>query len=493
MPGNATDVSNVLPANHMLIGDSWITESSGGSFQHVNPSTGKEQSTVPLAGPGEMDRAVQEARAAGRLWREYMPNERRDVLLRIASLLRARTDELAAIATLENGAPSCFTPVLCGELPAEYFTYYAGWVDKLCGEHVPVYPMKALDYTRPEPYGVVAVIIPWNGPMTSIGQKVAPALAAGNCVVLKPPELAPFTSIRFAELCLEAGLPPGVLNVVPSGPEGGDALVRHPGVDKISFTGGGATAHKVLQAAGENLTPVVLELGGKSANIVFDDADLDKAITMAVQIGIATLSGQGCVLPTRLLVQDTVYDEVVEQVVDLSETLTVGDPWEPDTVMGPVISADHCARIEGTIKRAQDEGAGQLLTGGQRLGGGLADGYFLPPTVFGGVDNRSHLAQEEIFGPVLSVIKFSSEAEAVSLANDTKYGLGAFVHTSDVTRAHSLAADLDAGYIGVNGFPLMPPNAPFGGVKQSGHGREGGLEGLREFVRIKNVYVEMEG
>lgn len=493
MPGNSIDATDVLPANRMLIGDSWITESSGGTFQHVNPSTGKEQSTVLLAGPAEMDRAVQEARAAVRLWREYLPNERRDVLLRIASLLRAHTDELAAIATLENGAPSCFTPVLCGELPAEYFTYYAGWVDKLCGEVIPVYPMKALDYTRAEPYGVVAVIIPWNGPLTSIGQKVAPALAAGNCVVLKPPELAPFTSIRFAELCREAGLPPGVLNVVPGGPEGGDALVRHPGVDKISFTGGGVTAHKVLQAAGENLTPVVLELGGKSANIVFDDADLDKAITMAVQIGIATLSGQGCVLPTRLLVQDAVYDEVVEQVVDLSETLTVGDPWEPDTVMGPVISAEHCARIEGTIKRAQDEGAGQLLTGGKRLAGSLADGYFLSPTVFGAVDNRSHLAQEEIFGPVLSVIKFNSEAEAVSLANDTRYGLGAFLHTRDVTRAHRLAADLDAGYIGVNGFPLMPPNAPFGGVKQSGYGREGGLEGLREFVRTKNVYVELEG
>lgn len=493
MAGTVTQTTKALPANHMLIGDNWITESRGGTFQHVNPSTGKVQSTIPLAGREEMDSAVGAARAAMPLWRDYTPNERRDVLLRIAALLREHTDELASIATLENGAPSCFTPVLCGELPAEYFTYYAGWVDKLCGELIPVYPMKALDYTRAEPYGVVAVIIPWNGPLTSIGQKVAPALAAGNCVVLKPPELAPFTSIRFAELCREAGLPPGVLNVVPGGAEGGDALVRHPGVDKISFTGGGATAHKVLQAASENLTPVVLELGGKSANIVFEDADLDKAITMAVQVGIATLSGQGCVLPTRLLVQDTVYDEVVEQVVDLSESLTVGDPWQPDTMMGPVISAGHCSRIEDTIKRAQSEGAGRLLTGGQRLGGDLADGYFLPPTVFGDVDNRSHLAQEEIFGPVLSVIKFGSESEAVSLANDTKYGLGAFLHTSDVTRAHRVAADLEAGYVGVNGFPLMPPNAPFGGVKQSGHGREGGLEGLREFVRTKNIYVELEG
>ncbi|MCX2934420.1 aldehyde dehydrogenase family protein [Mycobacterium sp. CVI_P3] len=476
----------------MLIGAEWISEGTGGRYDHVNPATGKVQRSIALAGPSEIDRAVAAARTAFPKWKALPSNQRRDIMLRIAELLRRDTDELAGIATLENGAPSTFTPILAGELPAEYFTYYGGWVDKLCGEAIPVYPMQALDYTIPEPYGVVAVIIPWNGPLTSIGQKVAAALAAGNCVVLKPSELAPFTSLRFAELCLEAGLPPGVLNVVPGGPKGGEALVSHPGVDKISFTGGGATATKVLQGAAKSLTPVILELGGKSANLVFEDADLDKAVAMAVQTSVATLSGQGCVLPTRLIVQDSVYDEVIEQVVDLTESLTVGDPWDPATVVGPVVSAHHCSRIEGVIARARQEGAGELLTGGERVGGELSGGYYLQPTIFGDVDNRSHLAQEEIFGPVLSVLRFRNEDEAVSLANDTKYGLGAFVHTTNLTTAHNVVRRLDAGYIGVNGFALMPPNAPFGGVKQSGYGREGGSDGIREFVQSKNVYIDLE-
>jgi aldehyde dehydrogenase (NAD+) len=283
-----------------------------------------------------------------------------------------------------------------------------------------------------------------------------------------------------------------VLNVVPGGPVGGEVLVRHPGVDKVSFTGGGATARRVASAAAEQLTPVILELGGKSANIVFEDADLDKAVTMAVQVGIATLSGQGCVLPTRLLVQTSIYDEVLEPVVDLARTVVVGDPFDGDTLMGPVISAGHCDRIQGIIADAERGGAGRLVLGGRRLGGDLADGFFLPPTIFADVDNRSPLAQEEIFGPVLSVLRFGTEAEAVALANDTQYGLGAFLHTSNLGRAHRMAAALDAGYIGINGFPLLPPNAPFGGVKSSGYGREGGHDGLLEFLRTKNVYVELE-
>ena len=480
-----------LSSRGLLIDGRWHDPDS--RSDHVNPATGKVQASVPLAGPGAMDDAVRAARRALPGWRDWPAADRRDVLLRIAARLRREADDLGTLATLENGAPASFTPVLCGALPAEYFTYYAGWVDKLEGGVVPLDPNRALDYILPEPYGVVAVIIPWNGPLTSVGQKVAPALAAGNTVVLKPPELAPFTSLRFGELSLEEGLPAGVLNVVPGGPEAGDALVRHPGVDKISFTGGIATARTVQAAAADQLTPLVLELGGKSANIVFADAELDAAVTMAVQMGIATLSGQGCVLPTRLLVEDSVYDEVVEQVVDLSESLVVGDPFDPSTIMGPVISAGHCQRIEAVIARAQSEGAGRLLMGGKRLEADLADGYFLPPTIFGEVDNRSDLAQNEIFGPVLSVLRFHTEAEAVAVANDTRYGLGAYVHTRDLQRAHRTARQLEAGYVGVNGFPLLPPGAPFGGTKDSGYGREGGRAGLMEFVQWKNVYVELGG
>lgn len=489
---SSTATPDILPAPGLFIDNAIVSDTTGELFQHVNPATGKTQRSVPLAAPADVNQAVMSSRAAFPAWRDFPVDERRQILARIADLLLDNVDELGTIATLENGVPQQFAPVLCGSLPAEYFRYYAGWVDKIEGQVIPVYPMQALDYTRPEPYGVVAVIIPWNGPMTSMGQKVAPALAAGNCVVLKPPELAPFTAVRFAELCRDAGLPPGVLNVIPGGPAAGDALVRHREVDKISFTGGGATARRIMAAAGEQLTPVVLELGGKSANIVFDDADLDKAVSMAVQVGLATLSGQGCVLPTRLLVQDTVYDDVLEQVVDLASTVVVGDPFNGDTLMGPVVSAGHCARIEGVIADAVSSDNGRLVLGGHRLGGDLADGFFLPPTVFADVNNRSALAQEEIFGPVLSVIRFGSESEAVTLANDSRYGLGAFVHTSDLRRAHRTAAQLEAGYVGVNGFPLLPPNAPFGGVKESGHGREGGLDGLREFLRTKNVYVELE-
>lgn len=341
----------------------------------------------------------------------------------------------------------------------------------------------------PEPYGVVGAIVPWNGPMMGMGQKAAPALAAGNTVVAKPPEISPFGAIRFAELALEAGIPPGVLNVVPGGAEAGEALVRHPGVDKVSFTGGTATARLVMAAAAETLKPLALELGGKSANVIFGDADLDLAVTAAAFLGATLLSGQGCALPTRLYVHDDVYDEVVGGVVAQVEATAVGDPLAPGTVMGPVVTEAACDRIMGVIRRAEDEGAGTLLTGGRRLGGDLADGYFVAPTVFGDVDQNSALARDEIFGPVLSVLRFSDEDEVVSRVNDSAYGLSAYLHTRDVARAHRLAARFEVGSVVVNAFPAGSPTAPFGGVKQSGFGREGGRAGIDELLRPKNVFI----
>jgi acyl-CoA reductase-like NAD-dependent aldehyde dehydrogenase len=308
-------------------------------------------------------------------------------------------------------------------------------------------------------------------------------------VILKPPELAPFSSARFAEICLEAGLPPGVLNVVPGGPEAGDALVRHPGVDKISFTGGLETARRVMSAAAENLTPVAMELGGKSANIIFPDADLSVAVPFAA-MGAMIRTGQGCFLPTRLLVHESLYDDVVPRIVHIVRSLVAGDPSEESTQLGPVISAGHCARIQTAVERALAEKAGTLLTGGERLGGPLSDGFFLAPTVFGDVDNLSSLAQEEVFGPVLSILRFSDEEEAVALANGTRYGLGAFLWTKDLKRAHSMARLLRAGCVCVNGL-AMPTNAPFGGVGASGFGREGGRAGIDEFLRPKNVYLQL--
>jgi acyl-CoA reductase-like NAD-dependent aldehyde dehydrogenase len=334
---------------------------------------------------------------------------------------------------------------------------------------------------------VVGAIVPWNGPMMGMGQKAVPALAAGNAVVVKPPEIAPFGALRFAELALEAGLPPGVLNVVVGGAAAGDALVRHRGIDKVSFTGGCATARLVMAAAAETPTPLTFELGGKSANIIFPDADLDVATSMAAMLGAVLLSGQGCALPTRLYVHDDVYDDVVDRFVSAIESVTVGDPFDPAVLMGPVVSERSCTRILGVIQRALDDGAGTLLTGGRRLHGALADGYFLAPTVFGDVDHDSSLAREEIFGPVLSVLRFHDEDEVVAKANDSDFGLSAYLHTGDASRAQRVARRLEVGTVIVNGFAAMSPGAPFGGVKQSGFGREGGRAGIEEFVRRKNV------
>lgn len=485
----STETDVALPSGAMLIGGDWVSESSGGRREQINPATGKVLTSFGMAGPTEIDGAVRAARAAFPAWRAMPPNERRALLFRLASLLDEHVDHQSVLRTLETGAP--LKRGKRQSLAAEWIHYYAGWTDKLEGQTIASYPGRALDYTKVEPYGVVAVLIPWNGPVVSAAMKAAPALAAGNCVVLKPSELGPLATLHFGELCIEAGLPPGVINIVPGGADAGAALVSHPDVDKISFTGGGATARRILAAAAEQLTPVVLELGGKSANLVFADADLDAATMIGLQGGIVNLSGQGCVLATRMLVESRVYHEMEGRVVAMAEAIAVGDPFAPGTQMGPVISEDAAERILGTVRSACDGGHGELLTGGSRLGGDLADGYFIGPTVFGHVDNASPLAQEEIFGPVLSMIPFDSEDEAVEKANDSRYGLGGLVFTRDVKRAHRVADALDAGYLGINGFPPMSPNAPFGGMKQSGYGREGGLAGVQEFLRIKNVHVDL--
>ena len=480
----ATALVEELAARGHVIGGRRSTGDSGGVYEHHNPATGVLQAKLPLAGAAEVDDAVAVARGSRAEWRAIPMPERMAILYRLADLLEAHDDEACAINALDNGTPT--SAMRSGAYTAAWTRYYAGWVDKLDGEVVPV-AGDVLDVVLPEPYGVIGAIVPWNGPMMGMGQKAVPALAAGNTVVVKPPELAPFGAFRFAELALEAGLPPGVLNVVVGGAAAGDALVRHPKVDKVSFTGGCATARLVMAAAAETLTPLTVELGGKSANIVFPDADLDGAASMAAMLGAVLLSGQGCALPTRLYVHDDVYDDVVARVVAQIEAVPVGDPFDPAVLMGPVVSERACERILGVIHRAVDEGAGTLLTGGERLGGALAAGYFVAPTVFGDVDHDSSLARDEIFGPVLSVLRFHDEDEVVDKANDSPFGLSAYLHTRDGARAQRIARRLDVGTVIVNGFPGMSPGAPFGGVKQSGFGREGGRAGIEEFVRRKNV------
>jgi aldehyde dehydrogenase (NAD+) len=478
-----------MAARGLLIGQEWTGSATGGIYEHRNPATGQVQAEVPMAGEADVDRAVRAAREALPAWRATPANERAAILSRLADLLEKHSERSGVLSALENGNP--VAGLGPGAYTALWTRYYAGWCDKIEGSVVPTYPLQGLNYILPEPWGVAGLMVPWNGPMMGMGQKAVPALAAGNTVVAKPPELAPFGAYLFAELALEAGLPPGVLNVVAGGAQAGEALVRHPGIDKISFTGGSTVARRVMALAAETLKPVAFELGGKSANILFADADLDVAVPMAATLSVQLLSGQGCALPTRLYVQDEIYDEVLSRLVPMVQTFKVGDPLDPATQMGPVITEAAVSRILGMIDRAADTGGATVLTGGSRVGGDLAKGYFIEPTVLGNVDQASEIAQEEVFGPVLSVLRFSDEADVVAKANDSRYGLAAYLHTKDVGRAHRVAQAMDAGYVSVNGFSGMSPTAPFGGYKQSGFGREGGRAGIEEWLQMKNIFVGM--
>ena len=471
-----------LASQGHLIGDRWIV-GAGATYQHCNPSTGAVQADIRLGDEQDIDQAVEAARAARTGWTTLQPDARASILFRLADLLDQHAREAAELAALDNGTP--VSVMNSGTYAAAWIRYYAGWCDKLVDEIIPT--KRGRGIIRREPQGVVAVIPPWNGSMMGMGQKCGPALAAGNTVVAKPPELAPFGMLRFAELALEAGVPSGVLNVVVGGSTAGAALAGHPGVNKISFTGGTATGRKIMELAARNLTPLALELGGKSPNIIFPDADLPAAATMAAFAGPALLSGQGCALPTRLYVHDDVYDEVLETVVRLVATMRVGDPLDPQTLVGPVVSEAAMRRILAVIAQAEAEGA-TLLAGGSRLGGELAHGWFVAPTIFGDVDHDSTLARSEVFGPVLAILRFKTEEEVLEKANDSEFGLSAYLHTRDADRIDRFIRQLDAGTVAVNGIGRTTPAAPFGGTKHSGFGREGGRAGIEEMLRQKTVF-----
>ena len=476
-----------LPKVGLLAGDKWFYNLAGGVVEHVNPANGRVQDEVILAGPSDVDHAVRSARAEFSHWRTMSPSRRRDILGRWTALFKEHLATHIELAALEGGRP-----VSQGSDAHEWMAYYTGWADKLDGELISSGTATGLNYAIPDPYGVVAVITPFNAPVEIAVMTAFPAIAAGNCVVLKPPELTPYTSVLFANLALEAGLPPGVLNVVIGAADTGNALVSHPDVDKIAFTGSPATARRIMAAASPGLKPLMFELGGKSANIVFSDADLEAAAAFSAMLALVPGSGQACLLPTRMLVQKSVSDRFTELVLATVQGFKVGQPLDADTVMGPVISEASLHRVLGIIEEARFSKSGRLVAGGDRLGGDLSNGFFLAPTVFADVDTNSSLAREEVFGPVLAISTFESEQEAVDKANDTRFGLAAYLQTRDVTRAHRVANSLDAGYVCVNGFNGLPPGAPFGGVKESGFGREGGLAGLREFVRPKTVFVSMQ-
>ncbi|MEO7913910.1 MAG: aldehyde dehydrogenase family protein [Novosphingobium sp.] len=479
----------LLNNNRPLIGERRLQGTSLGEMPHINPASGAVQAQVLVCGAAEVDQAVEAALIGQRAWKALGPQARRDALLRLADLVEAEAEPLRTMAALE-----CGTPISVGgsaPLALSWIRYYAGWADKIEGTVSEPFGLPGIAYSLHEPIGIVGVIIPWNSPLVAISMTAVLALAAGNAVILKPPTLTPFVALRIGELALEAGIPAGALSVIPGDAEAGEALVRHPRVGKISFTGGESVARLVMQQAAQHLKPLALELGGKSANIIFDDADLDAAAQMASVCGLMVLSGQGCVLPTRIYAQDAIFDAFVERVHAITVGFSMGDPLDATTTIGPVINQAAADRIVGVIDRAKSEAGGRLVTGGARAGGALAGGFYVEPTIFADIDHDSHLAREEVFGPVLSVLRFKDEGDVVAKANDSRFGLGAYVHTHDLKRAHRMAAALEAGAVSINGMLPMSANLPFGGYKQSGFGREGGRSGLEEFMQIKQVMIHL--
>jgi aldehyde dehydrogenase (NAD+) len=478
-----------VPESHLYIGDTVLTDGSGGTYQHVYSPTGEVQAHIPLAGTAEVSAAVDAAEKAFASWRRSSPAQRRDLLFRLAQLIKENASEFCRLAVLDNGVTYSFAGF--GPWIAEEWTaYYAGWADKLEGHVISSHrQQRDLAYTLAEPYGVVGIIITWNGPLISLAMKVVPAIAAGNTVVVKPSELSPFAAEHFMKLVQEAGIPAGVVNLVPGGPDAGAALVADPRVKKISFTGGPTAARKILGACAEQFKPVILELGGKSANIVFPGVNLDAAASLSVSTSIVGLTGQGCAMPTRLLLHDSVYDDMIQRVTSLAAAVKLGDPFDPAVDAGPVVTEAAQTRILGMIDRAKGDGSGRLLVGGSKPGGDLAKGFYVEPTVFGDVDPQSEIAQVEVFGPVLSVIRFSSDEEAVKIANSTSYGLASYIWSNDMHRVLRMAEDLDAGGCYVNGANPLAPGLPFGGTGISGFGREGGREGIYEFLRTKSVAI----
>ncbi|MGP4056399.1 aldehyde dehydrogenase family protein [Mycobacterium sp. 4D054] len=472
-----------------LIGGDRLTTTSGARHSHIFPATGLPNATVALAGEAEVDTAVASAADAQRQWRELPVDRRRDLMIDLADAVHDDLEQLAELNVHDYAVPVSFAGTAL--MLEQFLRHFAGYADKPHGSSTPVSGSSDLNFVEREPYGVVAVLAPWNGSLAVAASCVAPALAAGNAVVFKPSELAPLAARRFGELCVEAGLPLGLVNVIPAAAEGGSALVRHQDIGKICFTGGGETARRVIRDAATHLTPVVAELGGKSAGIVFDDADLELAVALSVHQGLLMQSGQSCACASRILVHQSVYDAFIEKFLAAVAVAKIGDPFDPTVSFGPVISESSADRILSVIAAATEAGSGELLTGGTRLGGALASGYYIEPTVFGAVDNTSDLAQIETFGPVSSVMRFAEESDAVRIANDTRYGLNAFVHTNDLNRAHRVARQLEAGSVWVNQNSRISPQGPYGGYKQSGFGRTGGAAGLHEFQQVKNIRIGM--
>jgi len=484
---NHVDVA--LPELKLLIGNRWVAAESGRTFATINPSTGEAICQVAEADAVDVDAAVHAAREAFEHgpWRTMNASARGRLLYRLADLIEANAEGLAQLEALDNGKPVSVARAVDVAKAVACYRYFAGWADKVHGKTIPI-DGDFLCYTRHEPIGVVGQIIPWNFPMLMMAWKLAPALATGNTVVLKPAEQTPLSALRIGELILEAGFPAGVVNILPGfGPTAGAALASHMDVDKVAFTGSTEVGHLIMEAAARsNLKPVTLELGGKSPNIVFEDADLDEAVEGA-HMGLFANQGQSCCAGSRVFVERSIYDAFVEKSVARARGRVVGDPFDPRTELGPLVDQSQFDKVMGYIESGRSDGA-TLACGGDRIGD---RGYFLRPTVFADVRDEMKIAREEIFGPVMSILPFHGVDEAVNRANGTPFGLAAAVWTRDIKKALAVSNGVRAGTVWINCYNVLDTRAPFGGFKQSGIGRELGEYGLQQYTQVKSVIARL--
>ncbi|MCH4151556.1 MAG: aldehyde dehydrogenase family protein [Sphingobium sp.] len=476
-----------LPSG-LYIGGEWVKPADGGQIDIIDPRTGETVGTAPAAGTADIDRAVAAGSQAFRTWSRTAPAERARILWRIADLLEQHGETLARLEALDVGMPMDLARELTAPRAADTFRYYAGWCGKIEGNTTQTSLPDVHAYTRREPYGVCAQIVPWNAPLKMAAWKIAPCLATGNVSVLKPAEDTNLTALFLSRIMAEAGVPPGVVNIVPGyGAVAGAALAAHPGVAKIAFTGSVGTGKTIAQAALGNLKKVTLELGGKSANVVFADADLDRAVAGSAS-AIFLHGGQVCVAASRLYVERSIYPEFMARLVELAKKIVIGREAKGFADLGPMVSERHMRRVIGMIETGVSEGA-TVLTGGERHGD---EGFYVRPTILADAAQDSTVVREEIFGPVVVATPFDGFEDALRMANDSIYGLGASVWTRDLSKAHHFAAEVQSGMVWINSHGILDPHLPFGGYRQSGWGREFGKESIDAYTQMKTVVTQLD-
>jgi acyl-CoA reductase-like NAD-dependent aldehyde dehydrogenase len=477
----------------MIINGERVNSLSGETYTSYNPSDGTVLAEIAKGGPEDVDRAVSAAQAAAGKWAAMVPVERERIMRRLGALIEENAEELAQLESLDNGKPLNHTRSIDIRVAANQVYYHAAWPSRMVAETIPVSIPNMFVYTRREPLGVVALIIPWNYPLIHPMQKALPALATGNTVILKPASVASLTCIRFAELALEAGFPAGVFNVV-TGPGSviGEAITSHPLINKVQITGSTEVGKQVIRNSAVNIKRISLELGSKAPNCIFADADLDQAISGAFRAAFGN-TGQSCVAGCRLYVESPIYDKVVAGLLDLAQKACIGHAMDMATTLGPIVDRNQFNTVTNYIQSGLESGA-KMLCGGQRISPPSvpAGGYYLPPTIFTDVSDEACISKEEIFGPVMNIYRFDTEEELVQRANNTTYGLAAGLWTRDLARAHRVSAQLKAGTVWVNTYDMFAPNVPFGGFKQSGYGRDNSEAVLESVTELKSIWIPIK-